>query len=208
LKEYAEFSPYIKTDSAFHKRASGVLFTKTENVAVGILDVEVQACPWSFFEGLDHFSPTRLQLAEEASDTRHGNVRIQMLVLFPVLSVGHQFRRMLEVYREPITHNTRIERLILEIELEAEPVTIVRNRSVKIVDQKLGGYPGNLRSAMTCHWNTSFLDGMYGWLPALGIIYHDEVRTACQRSRPHPAQIMSSDGVGRLEQLDRTKVVQ
>jgi hypothetical protein len=67
---------------------------------------------------------------------------------------------MLEVYREPITHNTRIERLILEIELEAEPVTIVRNRSVKIVDQKLGGYPGNLRSAMTCHWNTSFLDGM------------------------------------------------
>ena len=42
---------------------------------------------------------------------------------------------MLEVYREPITRNTRIERLILEIELEAEPVAIVRNRSVKVINQ-------------------------------------------------------------------------
>jgi hypothetical protein len=59
-----------------------------------------------------------------------------MLVLFPVLSVGHHFRGMLEVYREPITRNTRTERLILEIELEAEPVAIVRNRSVKVINQK------------------------------------------------------------------------
>jgi hypothetical protein len=136
--------------SAFHQRASGVLFAETENVAVRVLDVKIKACPRSFFEGLDHVSPTHLQLAEQASDTGHGNVRVQMLVLFPVRSVSGQFRRVLEVYRESVTSDARIERLILEIELEAEPVTItiVRNRLIKIVDEKLRGDPRNLRSTV------------------------------------------------------------
>jgi hypothetical protein len=66
------------------EQTSGVLFTEAENVAVGIRDVEIDACPWSFFERLDHVCPTRLQLAEQVVDTGHGNVRVQMLVLFPV----------------------------------------------------------------------------------------------------------------------------
>ena len=74
------------------------LFTETENVAVRVHDVEITACPGSFFEGLDDFSPTHLQLAEQASDTGHGHVRVQMLVLFPVRSVGRQLRRTLQVY--------------------------------------------------------------------------------------------------------------
>jgi hypothetical protein len=75
-----------------------------------------------------------------------------MLVLFPVRSVSGQFRRMLEVYRESVTADGRIERLIREIELEAKPVTVVRNRSIKVVDEKLRGDPSNLRATANCHW--------------------------------------------------------
>ena len=141
---------FAKYANEWATRPSGVRFTETENVAVRVLDVEIKAGPGSFFEGLDHFSPTRLQLAEQVSDTGHGSVRVQMLVLFPVRPVGGQSRRMLEVYRESVTPDARIERLILEIELEAEPVTIVRNRSIKIVNKKLRGDPGNLRSTANC----------------------------------------------------------
>src|SRR5262249_586533 len=123
----------------FHQTASGVLFTKAENVAVRILDVKIEACPRSFFKRLDHLSPTHFQLAEQASDARHGNVRVQMFVLFPVFSVRGQFRRMLEMYRESVAPDARIERLILKIELEAKLVTVLRNRSVKIIDEKLRG---------------------------------------------------------------------
>src|SRR5258708_2989600 len=139
-------------------RPSGARFTETENVAVRVLDVEIKACPGSFFERLDHCRATRLQLAEQISDTGHGNVRVQMLVLFPVRPVGSQFRRMLEVDRASVTPDARIERLILKIELEAELVTIVRNGSIKIVDEKLRGDPRNLRSTTNCqcgHLNSS-----------------------------------------------------
>src|SRR2546421_207317 len=73
-----------------------------------------------------------------------------MLVLFAVCPLAVQFRPMLEVDRESITPDGRIERLILEIELETEPVAIVRNRSIKIVDKKLRGDPGNLRGSTNC----------------------------------------------------------
>src|SRR5205085_12255290 len=85
-------------------------------------------------------------------DPGHGNVRVQMLVLFAVRPVRGQFRRMLEVDRESVPSDGRIERLILEIKLKAEPVTIVSNRSIQIVDQKLRSDPGNLRSTTNCYW--------------------------------------------------------
>ena len=39
----------------------GVLFTKAENVAVSILDIKIEACPRSFFQRLEHLSPTHFQ---------------------------------------------------------------------------------------------------------------------------------------------------
>src|SRR5262245_11428073 len=74
-----------------------------------------------------------------------------MFVLFPVFSVRGRFRRMLEMYREAVTPDARIERLILKIELEAKLVTVVRNRPVKIIDEKLRGYSGNVRSTVNCN---------------------------------------------------------
>jgi predicted nucleic acid-binding protein len=136
----------------FRQMASGVLFAETENVAVRVLDVEIDARPGFFLERPDHVGATRLQLAEQVPDTGHGDVRVQMLVLFPVRSVGDEFLCLFKVYRESVTCDARIERLVLEIELEAEAVTIVRNRSVEIVDEKLRGDPGNLRSTASRHW--------------------------------------------------------
>ena len=73
---------------------------------------------------------------------------VQVLVLFAVRPVGRQFRRVLQVDRESITTDAGVERLIFEVEREAEPVPIVRNRSIEVVDEKLRGNPDNLRSTV------------------------------------------------------------
>src|SRR5579859_5650427 len=130
---------------------SGVLFAKAENVAVRVLDVKIEACPRPCFKRLDHLSPTHFQLAEQASDARYGNVCIQMFVLFAMFSVRGELRRMLEMDGESVTRDARVERLILEIELEAKLVTVVRNCPVKIIDEKLRRYPSNARSTVNCH---------------------------------------------------------
>ena len=123
----------------------GVLFTKAENVAVSILDIKIEASPRSFFKRLEHLSPTHFQLAEQATDAAYCNVRIQMFVLFPEFSVRGQFRRTLEMYPESVTRDSGVERLILKTKLEAKPVAVVCNCSVEIIDEKLRGYPGNVR---------------------------------------------------------------
>jgi hypothetical protein len=105
-------------------------------------------------ERLDHLSATPFQLAEQISDTRHGNVRVQMFVLFPVFSVGGQFRRALEVDGEGVTADAGIKGLVLEIEFEAEFLAVVHNGPVEIVDKELWGYTGNV----------STLSGRYGHL--------------------------------------------
>src|SRR5947208_3728900 len=116
---------------SIHQTASGVLFTKAKNVAVRVLDVKIQACPRSLFQRPDHLSATPFQLAEQIPDTRDGNVGVQMFVLFPEFSFRSQSRRFLKVYRKSVAADTRIERLVLEVELEAEFVAVVRDRPVK-----------------------------------------------------------------------------
>jgi hypothetical protein len=74
-----------------------------------------------------------------------------MLVLFPVFSVPGQFRRMLEMYRESVARDARVERLIIKIEREAKLVTVIRTGSVKIIDKKLRSYPSKVRSTVNCH---------------------------------------------------------
>src|SRR5262245_27705911 len=95
---------------------SGERFTETDHIAISVLDVEVEARPRSFFEGFDDLGPTRLQFLEQLPDARHGDVRIQVLILFPVRSFGSQFRRVLEVYRESVAADARVERLVREVE--------------------------------------------------------------------------------------------
>jgi hypothetical protein len=73
-----------------------------------------------------------------------------MFVLFPVFSLRGQFRRMLEMYGKSVTRDAGVERLILEIELKAKLVTIVRNCPVKIIDEKLRRDPSKARSMVSC----------------------------------------------------------
>lgn len=62
-----------------------------------------------------------------------------MFVVFSVLSFRGQFRSMLQMYRQSVPRDSRVERLILEIEVEAEFVKVVCNCPVKIIDEKLRG---------------------------------------------------------------------
>src|SRR5262249_21674315 len=126
---------------------SGVRFAKTENVAVGVLDVEIEACPGPLLERPDHLGATRLQLAEQALDPGDGNVRVQVFVLFAMCPLGGQFGRELEVYREAVAAHAGVERFVDEIDLEAEPVMVERNRSIEVVDEELRGDPGDHCSA-------------------------------------------------------------
>ena len=133
--------------SSFRIRVS---FTKAENVAVSVLDIKIEACPGSFFKRREHLSATRFQLAEQTMDAAYSNVRIQMFVLFPMFSAGGQLRRTLQMDRASVTRDSRIERLIPKIKLEAKLVAVVSNGSVEIIDEKLRRYPGKLRSTLAC----------------------------------------------------------
>jgi hypothetical protein len=64
----------------------------SENIAIRILDIKIKPSPRSFFERPEHLPTTPCQLAEQAADVRHGNVRIQMFTLFPVLPVRDKLR--------------------------------------------------------------------------------------------------------------------
>src|SRR5262249_47868842 len=88
---------------------------------------------------------------EQVPTSRDGNVRVQMLVVFPEFSVRRQLRRTLEMDRESVTADARIEFLILKIEHEAKLVTVVSNRPIKIIDEKLRGYPSKVRSTLNCN---------------------------------------------------------
>src|SRR5215469_6977895 len=98
-----------------------------------------------------------------------------MFVLFAVFSVGSRFRRTFEMDRESVTADARIERLVLKIEREAKLVTVVLNGAIKIIDQKLRCYPGDVGSLMNCHCGHSITSwpaiSFAGWslnLPRLG----------------------------------------
>jgi hypothetical protein len=127
------------------------LFTKAENVTIPVFDIKIEACPRSFFKRPDHVRPTHFQFAEQAADPRHGNVRIQMFVPFAMFSFRGQFRRTLQMNRESVPHDRRIERLIPKAELEAQLFAVVRDGCVKIVDEKLRDYSRQLRSALARH---------------------------------------------------------
>jgi hypothetical protein len=95
------------------------------------------------------WAPRRSSSLNKPRMPENGNVRVQIFVLVAVFSVRRQFGRTLEMYRESVTPVGRMERLIREIELEAKPVAVIRNRSVEIIDEKLRGYPSNVVSRVS-----------------------------------------------------------
>ena len=107
-------------------------------------------------------SPTHFQFAEQTSDARHGDVRVQVFVLFPVFSVRRQFRRTLEMDRQSVTGDSSVEGLILKIELETKLVTVVANSTVKIIDEKLWSYPSKVRRPVNCYCGHRFSSAANG----------------------------------------------
>src|SRR5579864_2157705 len=144
----AELFPAIPR---FRQPTSNVLFAEAENVAIGILDVEIETGPRSFFQRLGYPGAARFQFAEQAPDAGYGDVGVQMFVLFAVCSVRGQFRRALEVDSEPVARDAGVKRLVLERERKAKPVTIPGYGPVQIVDEKLRRDPGNASGRVKGH---------------------------------------------------------
>src|SRR5215472_5765961 len=115
-------------------RPSGGPFAEAENVAVRIFDVEIETRPRLLFKRLDNACLAFLQFVEQATDTLDGDERVQMFVLLAMFTRGGQLRRALEMDRESVATDARVEILVLEVELEAKLVTVVGNGSIKIVD--------------------------------------------------------------------------
>src|SRR5215472_17077306 len=93
----------------YRNPVSPLQFAKTEHVAVSILDNKLDACPWLLFKRSDHVSATLFQLGEQIAHARDGDVRVQMLVLFAVFPIGARFRSTLEMDRESVPADARIE---------------------------------------------------------------------------------------------------
>jgi hypothetical protein len=58
---------------------------------------------------------------------------------------------------EPVATDARLERLVYEIQFKAELVTIVRNRSIYIIDDELWRYALDLRGV--ADWHAKRLNG-------------------------------------------------
>ena len=67
-----------------------------------------------------------------------------------VRPVAGEPRPMLEMDSESITADAGIEVFILKIELEAKLITVICNRPVKIIDEKLRDYASKVRSTVNC----------------------------------------------------------
>jgi len=58
---------------------------------------------------------------------------------------------MLEVDRESVTPDGRIEGFIDEVELETKLFAVISDRSLQIIDEKLRSDPGNVCFAANCY---------------------------------------------------------
>src|SRR6185437_8301458 len=171
----------IRLQTAGEQVASGLPFTEAEDVAVRVFDVKIQAGPRLFFKRLDQLSATVFKLAEQSADAGDGDVRVQMFVLFPVLSFTREFWRALEMDGESVTADAGIETFIHKIEIEGKLVTIVGDCPLKIVDQKLRRYSGNARCRVQCSCRHSNSLTRQGLANSRGVYHVQGVHMLVQR---------------------------
>ena len=117
---------------------SGVHRTATEadDVAVGVLDIEVLRAPRRGRERLDdRYAVGDALLVErfDAVDARRG---VEMLVVAPPLALRLVLGRFLQVNFQSVQMTDGVEPLPWLAEREAD-LLVVRDRAIKVVDQEL-----------------------------------------------------------------------
>jgi hypothetical protein len=95
--------------------------------------VEIPARPRPLFQGLGDSRAARAQFIVQACGANDANVGVEMFMLLAMRSVGDRLRRALEMYRESIATDARVERLVAEVQVKSELAAVIRNRCLKIV---------------------------------------------------------------------------
>ena len=121
-----------------------------DDVAVGILDVEVLGSPRSVGQRLPHHCSIRDALVVERRDAVDAGRRIQMLVLAPVDALRFTAGSLLQVELEAVPDPDRIKPVPRFAEREAEPL-VVGDGSREVGDQELRGEGGQSRLQMGGH---------------------------------------------------------
>src|SRR5882762_7588735 len=117
---------------------------KGDDIAVGVLDVEVLRAPRGRRQRLDDLCAVRDAPGVERLDAVHAGRGVQMLLIASVLALGAVLGRLLEVKLEPIQLTNRVEPLPRLAKREAE-FLVVRNCTGKIIHKKLGSEGGEPR---------------------------------------------------------------
>src|SRR5262245_31134704 len=73
----------------------------------------------------------------QARRSNDADVHVEVFMPLPVFAIGERFRRALEMNRTAVTTDAGIEVLVAEVQLESKPFTVIRNRSIEVIDQKL-----------------------------------------------------------------------
>jgi hypothetical protein len=116
-------------------------FAEAQDVAVGILDVEIPARPGPVLQWPGDQRPAGAHLVIQYRRVADGDMRIEVLVLLAMGTVGLVLGPGLEMNGAPVSADAGVEILVLKVEIEAEASTVILDRAVEVVHQELGRYP-------------------------------------------------------------------
>src|SRR5690348_15212063 len=115
--------PFKRSPPASFKRLLGG-FREAEDVAVRVLNVEVQCAPRTLLKRLGDRSPAPNQLGVERPDLGHVKEGIEVLSGPAVGSFGVELGSALEMDRNAVSRHARVEIAVDEVRREAEALFV------------------------------------------------------------------------------------
>src|ERR1700730_11857369 len=112
-------------------------FRETEDVAVRILNVEVQCAPRSLGEMFGDRRPAANQLVVECADLGHVNDGIEVLPGSAMAPLGLELRGSLEVDRSPVSRDARVGIAVDEVGRETQTLFVECDCVAEVADEKL-----------------------------------------------------------------------
>jgi len=115
----------------------GGRLAEAENVSIWVLDVEVDTGPRSRFQRFSDERATRPQFSMQRRHPSDADVSVQVLILLTMRSVAERLGGTLEMNGEAIAAHASVERVVAEVDAEAELIAVIRNRCIEIIHQQL-----------------------------------------------------------------------
>src|SRR3982074_3326584 len=119
-----------------NRSVSGRATPEADDIAIGVLDVEVLRAPRSRRKRLDDRCAVRSALRIERLDAVHTGRRVEVLIRTPVSALVVVLGRFLQVEFQPVQLTNRVKPVPRLAECEPE-LLVVGDRASKVVDQEL-----------------------------------------------------------------------